>query len=256
MRMKNVISEILNKKPSLTIGKKTHKDDDYRSKKRDNSMINGKKSNSSSIQALALIAFLVLSIPIFSIAMTITTAYAQDEEDGDSEVSGGIFANEAEEEEETAAPEEEPATTTRGEPLGYQEVNNTEVIDNNQNVINPGGAGNENINLADDEITTPNTNLAETVLPQSVNTQNNQNMQLKLQAIGYSIADMQPTLEYGTSWPIIIVRGTQGVMTQPNMMDLETVGAEFGYTVSTHIPIDGAWETTFRSVTGSLATGN
>jgi hypothetical protein len=220
-----------------------------------------------------VVASLLLLMTMTTLSPSSSSAvrvYAQDNE-GAEEVIGTIYAEEEEESETEEEEESDDNETTieeedTGPPLGYQDVERAEVIDDNGNVQNPGGADNENISLSaetgagvgvgtttavDDPITTRPTNLAETVLPPTIQSQEYKDIRLTLQAAGYAIADMQYTLEYGTGIPIIIVRGVEDVPAQPNLMDLESIGAAYGYALRTHVFIGDAWETTYESVTGS-----
>jgi hypothetical protein len=181
-----------------------------------------------------LAVLLVLSLP--------NLAFAQEEgedsegtEEDTTTVVGSVFAEARE-------------NTT----MGYQDVERTEVIAEDGTIANPGGAGNENINLAtDDDIATPpTTNLQEVVNPQTIETQNYGNMEVALRGAGYAMAEMQETLD-ANGVSTIIVKGLEGVMQQPNEMELNRAGALYGYYVDWNEPIDGAWVTVFKSVTGS-----
>jgi len=140
--------------------------------------------------------------------------------------------------------------------MGYRDVANAEVIADDGTIQNPGGAGNEDINLStsatstDDDITTPPANLQELVNPQTIETQNYVNMEIALRGAGYAMADMEETLDVNGVYTII-VKGLEGVMQQPNEMALNRAGAQHGYYVDIHVPLDGAWLTVFKSATGS-----
>jgi hypothetical protein len=183
-----------------------------------------------------------LVFALFAVLLVISlpnTVFAQQQEDSegseedDTTVVGSIFAEARE-------------NTT----MGYQDVERTEVIAEDGTIPNPGGVGNENISLDDDITTPPTTDLQEVVNPQTVQTQNYDNMEVALRGAGYAMAEMQETLDVnGVS--TIIVKGLEGVMQQPNEMELNRAGALYGYYVDWNEPIDGAWVTVFKSVTGS-----
>lgn len=184
-------------------------------------------------KTLVFALFAALSIAV----LPNMVAFAQDDEAGQEEeeetVVGTVFAE-----------------AQQNNTLGYQDVERSEVIAEDGTITNPGGAGNEDITLTDDAMTTRPTNLLDTVLPQSTQMQEYEDFKVSLQAAGYSIQDLQYTLEHRTGVPLVIVRGLDGVTTQPNLMILEEVGARYGYALQSHVMIGGAWETTFKSVTG------
>lgn len=181
---------------------------------------------------------LVFALFMALVAVTLPNmAFAQEEEESEEEnttVVGEVFA------------EARTANTT----MGYQDVERAEVIAEDGTISNPGGAGNENISLADDDITTPPTNLDQIVNPRTIETQTYIDLEVALRGAGYAMGDMQYA-EDANGVSTIIVRGLEGVMEQPNEMDLNTEAARQGYYVDLHIPVDGAWLTIFKSVTGS-----
>lgn len=184
-----------------------------------------------------------LAAGLMVIPMNMHLAHAQDM------VVGSISTTTAADDDE-----EESNSNTTG-PQNYQDVERAEVIDNDGNIQNPGGLGNENIDI-ETESMTRETNLAETVLPPStIQSQEYQDMKISLQAAGYSISDMQYTLAFRTDTPMVIVRGLEGVPTQPNLMDLESIGAAYGYILKSHVFIGGAWETIYESATTTAVGG-
>jgi hypothetical protein len=143
--------------------------------------------------------------------------------------------------------------TTTGQPMDYTDVTNAEVIDDQDIVQNPGGVGNENINLEDDEITPPPTNIRDMVLPQDIQSKNIDDLNTALLVAGYSIADIKPAQDFNDGTTKIVVRGDENVMEQPDQMLLDSISRNIGYTVESHFIIDGAWQTIFEplSVTPS-----
>jgi hypothetical protein len=138
----------------------------------------------------------------------------------------------------------------------YRDVENTEVIDNDGNVVNPGGAGNENITLSelemqDDEIDTPATNLDEVIAPQTVPEQNFEDLRTVLLSKQYAMADMKRTEDFVGQTTQIVVVGVEGIMDQPDRMTLEEAVSPRGYTVESHFIIDNAWQTILEPVIGN-----
>jgi len=142
--------------------------------------------------------------------------------------------------------------TTTGGPRTYQDFSRAEVIDNNRNVRNPGGFGNRNINLADEESMIRPTNIADMLTPQTVETQDYADMKKLIQASGFAIADMQPVIDYNTgAITSILIRGVEGVTAQPNMMDIKAIGEAYGYALTgPAVFIGNAWQVEFISVIG------
>jgi hypothetical protein len=140
-------------------------------------------------------------------------------------------------------------------PQTYQGVNRAEVITDNGNVLNPGGAGNQAIDLAGEEAMSRPSNLADIVLPQSTQIQEYEDLKIALQASGYAISDMQYTLSYRTNVPVVVVRGIEGMSSQPNTMMLEQIAASYGYTILSHMYVGNAWETIFTSAVSATAAG-
>jgi len=190
------------------------------------------------------IVYAMFAILLSMVAFPTSVVFAQDSEGEDNtSVVGSIFEGG---EEET----EQQQQGGVGEVQTYRDVSRAEVIDNQGNIQNPGGAGNQDITLSDNDVMTRPTNLAQMVIPQSIQRQDYADMKISLQAVGYAISDMQPTQDMQTGRPLVIVRGIDGVMQQPNQMDLDSVSAQYGYAVQSHLVIGGAWQTTFESVTG------
>lgn len=176
-------------------------------------------------------AFVAVTLPNMAFAQEDSEDGIEEEED--TTVVGSVFA--------------EARTNTT---MSCQEVGRCEAIEDDGTISNPGGAGNENISLADDDITTPPTNLDQIVNPRTIETQTYIDLEVALRGAGYAMGDMQYA-EDANGVSTIIVRGLEGVMEQPNEMDLNTEAARQGYYVDLHIPVDGAWLTIFKSVTGS-----